>query len=66
MWVALTLFFILYIFVNDEIACNIKIDEIVHIINEMKGMFNITKGNLKIPVGLHITKNILTKTIHIY
>jgi hypothetical protein len=27
--------------------CNITIDEIVHILNEMKGMFNIIEGHLR-------------------
>ncbi len=45
---------------------HVKIDKIAHIINEMKGMFNITKGHLEIYVGLHITRDIFIKTIHIH
>jgi hypothetical protein len=45
---------------------HVKIDKIAHILNEMKGMFNIIKGHLEIYVGLHITRDIFTKTIHIH
>jgi len=45
---------------------HVKIDKIAHILNEIKGMFNIIKGHLEIYVGLHITRDMFTKTIHIH
>ncbi len=40
-------------------------DKTAHILSEMKGTFNITKGHPEIYVGLHIMRDRLTKTIHI-
>jgi len=45
---------------------HVKIDKIAHILNEIKGVFNIIKGHLEIYVGLHITRDMFTKTIHIH
>jgi hypothetical protein len=45
---------------------HIKINKIAHIFNEMKGVFNIIKGHLEIYVGLHIIRDIFTKTVHIH
>ncbi len=56
---------ILCIFVDDGIACSVKMDKSAHILSEMKGTFNITKGHPEIYVGLHIMRDRLTKTIHI-
>ncbi len=39
----INLYMILYIFVDDGIACNVKINKIAHIFGEMKGNFSITK-----------------------
>jgi hypothetical protein len=41
-------------------------NKIAHILNQIKGVFNITKGHLEIYVGLHIIRDIFTKTIHIH
>jgi RNA-binding protein YlmH len=45
---------------------HVKKNKIAHILNEIKGMFNIIKGHLEIYVGLHITRDMFTKTIHIH
>ncbi len=45
---------------------HVKIDKIAHILNQIKGLFNIIKGHFEIYVGLHIIRDIFTKTIHIH